>query len=120
MSVREEMLKEYLAGFQSMDPERSLRVAAPDFHILDGALEAPVSRADFPDYMLGWDDRMKALGGTGRYEISDEVVQDLDDCLLRWAWWKFIGTDIEGSALVKVTHDGVAYAKFAYFKTPGA
>ena len=82
MSDREEMLKEYLAGFQSMDPERSLRAATPDFHILDGALEVPVSRVDFPDYMLGWDDRMKALGGTGRYEVSDEVVQNLDDCLV--------------------------------------
>jgi hypothetical protein len=120
MSKRKEMLKEYLAGFQSMDPERSLRAAAPDFYILDGALEVPVSRARFPEYMLGWDERMKAIGGTGSYEVSDEVVQDLNDCLLRWAWWKFIGTEIEGSALVKVTDGGVAYAKFAYYKIPGA
>ena len=120
MSKREDMLREYLAGFQSMDPARSLRATAPDFRVLDGALEFPVSRASFPDYVLGWEERMKAIGGTGRYEVSDEVVQGLDDCLRRWAWWKFIGTDIEGSALVKVTDDGVAYAKFAYYGIPGA
>lgn len=118
MSKRLEMLKEYQKGVRSMDPERAMRVAAPGFIFVDGALEEPITQVNFSNYLLGWKERMKAIGGTGRYEVSDELEMDLPDHLLRWGWWKFIGTPIEGSALVKVTDKGVLYEKIAYYRMP--
>ena len=103
-----------------MDPERAMRAAAPDYRQFDGVLDSPVTRENFSEYLLGWEERMKAIGGSGRYEVSDELEQNLDDFLLRWAWWKFVGTDVEGSALLKVTDDGVIYEKIAYYKMPRA
>ncbi len=120
MLKRKTLLKEYLAGVQSMDPERAMRAAAPGYRWFDGALKSPVTRENFSEYLLDWEERMKAIGGSGRYEVSDELEQDLDDCLLRWAWWKFVSTDVEGSALLKVTDDGVIYEKIAYYKMPKA
>ncbi len=118
MSRRLEMLKEYQAGVRAMDPARAMAVAAPSFRFVDGALDYPVTRETFSDYLLGWETRMQSIGGTGRYEVSDELEQDLPEFLLRWGWWKFLGTEIEGSALVKVSDEGVLYEKIAYYQMP--
>ena len=101
-----------------MDPDRAMSVVAPDFHFVDGALDYLVTKENFSDYLKGWESRMQSIGGTGRYEVTDELEQDLPEHLLRWGWWKFTGTDIEGSALVKVTDVGVLYEKIAYYKMP--
>ena len=59
---------------------------------------------------------MQSIGGTGLYEVSDEIEIDSEEHLLRWGWWKFTGTEIEGSALVKVIDTGVLYEKIAYYQ----
>lgn len=110
------LLAEYLAGVQSMDPVRAMRAAAPGYLWYDGMVPEPITRERFADYLLSWEDRMKSIGGTGRYEVSDELAADRDGYILRWAWWKFVGTDVGGSALLKVGDEGVIYEKIAYFK----
>jgi len=115
---RLEMLKEYQKGVRSMDPERAMQAAAPGFLFVDGALVEPITRETFSEYLLGWKDRMKVIGGTGRYEVSDELEMNFPNHMLRWGWWKFIGTEIEGSAVVKVTDEGVLYEKIAYYRMP--
>ncbi|WP_263740023.1 hypothetical protein [Defluviimonas sp. WL0050] len=109
-------LREYLAGVQSMDPERAMRAAAPGYLWYDGMVAEPITKDQFANYLLGWEDRMKAIGGTGRYEVSDELSADQNGHILRWAWWRFVGTDVGGSALLKVGDEGVIYEKIAYFK----
>lgn len=99
-----------------MDPERAMRAAAPGYLWHDGMVEEPITKELFSDYLLGWEDRMKALGGTGRYEVSDELSADQDGHILRWAWWRFVDTDVGGSALLKVGDEGGLYEKIAYFK----
>ena len=115
---RAALLHEYLAGVQSMDPERAMQAAAPEFRWHDGMVAEPITRDRFAEYLTGWGDRMRSIGGTGRYEVSDELSADQDGHILRWAWWKFVGTDVEGSALLKVGDQGVIYEKIAYFKPP--
>ncbi|WP_073195809.1 hypothetical protein [Roseovarius marisflavi] len=113
---RMDLLKEYLAGVQSMDPKRAMRAAAPDYRWYDGMVSEPITKERFSEYLLNWEDRMRSIGGTGRYEVSDELLADQEGHILRWAWWKFVGTDVAGSALLKVGNDGVIYEKIAYFK----
>jgi hypothetical protein len=113
-------LKEYLAGVQSMDPERAMRAASPAYRWYDGMVAEPITQDHFAEYLLGWEDRMKSIGGTGRYDVSDELLADRGGYILRWAWWTFAGTDVEGSALLKVGDQGVIYEKTTYFKPIGS
>jgi hypothetical protein len=59
---------------------------------------------------------MRELGGTGRYEVIDEVIHDSDGILLKWGWWRFTGTDVQGASLLKITDEGVTFEKIAYYK----
>jgi len=118
MSRRREFLDGYNAGTRAMDPDRAMEFAAPDFKFLDGALDYVITRENFAEYLLGWEERMQSIGGTGRYEASEELSQDLEDVLLSWGWWKFHGTNIEGSALIKVSDEGVVFEKIAYYRMP--
>jgi ketosteroid isomerase-like protein len=116
MSKRLEILRFWVEAVRAMEPEKALEVATPDFLFMDGALSEPVTRDGFADYLLGWESRMRAIGGTGRYQVVDEVVQDSDSVLLKWGWWEFTGTDVQGASLVKVTDQGVSFEKIAYYK----
>ena len=116
MSRRLEILRSWVDAVRAMAPERALEFAAPDFIFFDGALSEPVTRESFAEYLLGWESRMRAIGGTGRYEVVDEVVLDRDDVLLKWGWWQFTGTDVQGASLVKITDRGVTFEKIAYYK----
>ena len=52
------------------------------------------------------------------FEIIDKVVQDKDGVLLEWYWWKLIGTEVEGAAVIKTTDEGVVFERLSYYKTP--
>jgi len=117
MSRRLEILDRWVAAVRAIDPDRALQYAASDFVFLDGALPEPVKRDGFAEYLRGWESRMRALGGTGRYEVIDEVIQDADGLLLKWGWWQFTGTDVQGASLLKITDDGVTFEKIAYYKS---
>jgi ketosteroid isomerase-like protein len=116
MSRRLEILPLWVEAVRSMDPKRALEFAAPDFVFLDGDLPEPVTHDGFADYLLSWESRMRELGGTGRYEVIDEVIQDSDSILLKWGWWQFTGTDVQGASLLKITDEGVTFEKIAYYK----
>jgi len=116
MSSRQEILRFWVDAVRAMDPERALQVATPDFLFLDGLLPEPVTRDGFADYLMGWESRMRKIGGTGLYEVTDEVIQDSNGLLLKWGWWQFTGTDVQGASLVKVTDQGVSFEKIAYYK----
>ena len=112
MSRRLDILPLWVEAIRAMEPERALQFAAPDFVFFDGALSEPVTRDGFADYLLSWESRMRMIGGSGRYE----VIQDRDGVLLKWGWWQFTGTDVQGSSLLKVTDEGVTFEKIAYYK----
>jgi len=120
MSNREDHLKAYIHGWKSMDVEVVRSVLADGFVFDDPALPAPVTKASIADYMASWAERIHALSGAWVYENSDEVIDDQDGVLLRWKWWRFTGTHIQGSAVTKTTDKGMIYERLAYFTTPAA
>ena len=115
MSKRRDYLNTYIEGWRSMDVELVLSALAEGFVFDDPALPEPVTKATMAGYMSSWEDKTKALSGTWRYENSHEVVQDQDGVLLRWKWWRFTGTDVQGSALTKTSDDGMLYERIAYY-----
>ena len=115
MSKRREFLAVWVDAVRAMEPKKALLVATPDFVFFDGLLSEPVTQETFSEYLLGWEARMISIGGNGRYEVIDEVIQDDGDVLLKWGWWQFTGTKLQGASLVKVTNKGVCYEKIAYY-----
>ncbi len=115
MSKRREHLNAYVEGARSMNAKLVLSALAEGFVFDDPALPEPVTKATMVDYMSSWEEKTKALSGNWRYENFDEVVQDRDGVLLRWKWWRFTGTNIQGSALTKTTDDGMVYERIAYY-----
>ncbi len=105
MSRRLEILPLWVEAVRTMEPERALEFVAPDFVFLDGALSEPVTRDGFADYLLGWESRMRAIGGTGRYEVIDEVVQDGDSVLLTPA--PYLGSRSRRSSAVHAAQESL-------------
>lgn len=101
-----------------MDVELVLSALADGFVFDDPALAEPVTKSTMAGYMASWSERTKALTGAWRYENAHEVVEDRDGVLLRWKWWRFTGTAIQGSALTKTTDDGMVFERIAYYTTP--
>jgi len=120
MSQRLDVMHYWIDAVRAMKPAKALEVAAPDFRFYDGTLSAPVTRDNFSEYLLGWESRMRSIGGTGRYEVIDEIIQDSDDVLRKWGWWQFIGTEVQGAAVLKITDQGVSFEKIAYYRAPTA
>jgi hypothetical protein len=118
MSKRWDHLNAYVEGWRSMNCALVLGALADGFVFDDPALPEPVTKTTMAEYMSSWEARTKALSGTWRYDNSDEVVQDRDGVLLRWKWWRFTGTGIQGSALTKTTDDGMIYERIAYYTAP--
>jgi len=101
-----------------MNIELVLGALADGFTFDDSALPEPVTKATMADYMASWAERMRALSGDWRYENSDEVIRDRDGVLLRWKWWRFTGTNLQGSAFTKTTDDGMITERIAYYVAP--
>ena len=120
MSKRHDHLAAYVEGWRTMDAELVLSALADGFVFDDPAHGEPVTKSTMAGFMASWDERTRALSGSWRYENSDEVVEDRDGVLLRWKWWRFAGTDIQGSALTKTGDDGMLSERIAYYPVPPA
>ena len=118
MTNRDKILEAYRDGWREMNPEKVIATLAPGFIFDDPALPKPITEETVAQYMASWNDRVKELSGEWSYVHSDEVQEDKDGVLLRWGWWKFAGTDLEGSRNLKVTDDGVIFERIAYYTTP--
>ena len=57
--------------------------------------------------MPKWPAKAAALGAAFEFEIVDKVVRDDDGLLLEWYWWRLVGADVEGSAVIKTSDEGV-------------
>lgn len=113
MADRFERLNDYLGSWS--EPHRLVSALADDFVLDDPAEPFPITKATFADWMARRERNMRAIGGTGRVEAFDAVEYDHDGILLRWSWWHFVGTNVEGASIVKVTDRGVAHHRIAYF-----
>ena len=120
MSKRHDHLAAYVEGWRTMNVELVLSSLADGFVFDDPARGDAVTKPTMADYMASWDERTGALSGSWHYENSHEVVDDRDGILLRWKWWRFTGTDIQGSALTKTGDEGMLFERITYFPAPPA
>jgi hypothetical protein len=118
MSKRGNYRSLYAEGWQKLDVEMLLLAVADDFQMDDPALPDPVTKSTLQEYIASLRQELEALGTTTEFEISDSVEQDKDGVLLDWNWWKYPGTDLQGSAVIKTTDEGVVYERMAYYIAP--
>jgi hypothetical protein len=119
MSKRARHRARYIEAWNTMDAEKLLASVADGFVFDDPADPAPVTKARLVDYMPRWPEKAGALGAGFAFEIVDKVVRDQDGVLLEWYWWRLAGTDVEETAVIKTTDDGVLSERLTYYKTPG-
>ena len=59
---------------------------------------------------------MGAEENASPFLIYSDVVIDYDTTpVTGWCWWQVNGTSLQGSALIKVSEQGVLHEKIAYF-----
>ncbi len=120
MSERTIKRSDYEEGWDTWNAELLLSTLADDFVFDDPAMTEPVTKSNMVDYMLGWKDRVKQLGGTGEIDSTERVTIDEDGAIVAWNWWSFVGTKYEGSAVTRTTDEGVQYERITYYpNTPG-
>jgi len=101
-----------------MDAEKLLASVADDFLFDDPTDAQPVTKATLAAYMPKWPAKAAALGAAFEFEFVDKVVRDDGGLLLEWYWWRLIGADVEGSAVIKTSDNGVMSERLTYYKTP--
>ena len=118
MSKRKQLRAQYIEGWEKMDAQMLLSSVSDDFIFDDPAESEAITKAKFESYMPTWPSKARALNAEFAFQITDKVVHDKDGILMEWYWWRLIGTEVEGAAVIKTTDNGVEYEKFAYYKTP--
>ena len=114
---RIEIRQHYGRGWDTWDSRLLCSTLAEGFIFDDPAMEEPVTAENMSEYMAGWKDRVKKLGGTGVITSKDRVRMDIDGAYITWHWWGFEGTKFEGSAMTKTTVHGVLYERMTYYPT---
>ena len=115
MSERTEKRSDYGEGWDTWNADLLVSSLMEDFIFDDPAMPEPVTKANMADYMRGWKDRVKQLGGTGEIGSRDRVTVDEDGAIVSWHWWTFVGTDYEGSAVTRTNDEGVQYERSTYY-----
>ena len=115
MLERTEKRSDYGEGWDTWNADLLLSTLADDFVFDDPAMPESVTKANMADYMMGWMDRVKQLGGTGEIESTERVTIDEDEAIVAWNWWSFVGTKYEGSAVTRTTDEGVQYERITYY-----
>ena len=118
MSKRVQHRARYIDGWNSMDAEKLLLSITDDFVFDDPADPEPITKAMLVGYMPRWPEKAAALGAGFDFETVDKVVQDKDGILLEGYWWRLAGTDVEGSAVIKTSDEGVMSERLTYFRSP--
>ena len=78
MSECTQKRSDYEEGWDTWNSDLLLSTLADDFVFDDPAMPEPVNKAKMGDYMMGWKDRVKQLGGTGEIDSSERVTIDED------------------------------------------
>jgi len=87
MSKCTDKRKAYGEGWDTWNVDLLLSSLTDDFTFDDPAMPEPVTKANMAEYMAGWKDRVKQLGGT----------------------------NYEGSAVTRTTDGGVQYERITYY-----
>lgn len=118
MSRREDLRARYIEGWNTMDAALLVSSVTEDFVFDDPAEPRLILKADLPDYLPVWPAKAAKLGARFEFEMTDKVVQDQGGILLEWYWWRLIGTDVEGAAVIRTTDEGVQSERLVYYRCP--
>jgi hypothetical protein len=108
----------YAEGWTNGDSATILSVVSDAF-IFDDPNAGKISKADFPEYFSGLKAAATSMRGADQegafMELSEVITMDGDDGLTASCWWEILGTNIQGSGLIKVANDGVVSEQIAYY-----
>ena len=116
MSIQDHIAA-FAEGWTTGNLERILESLAPQF-TLDDPNAGEFGKSDIPAYLDGLKLAVGELRGQMPYaplmEMSEVVIKDDETPTSVWAWWAVPGTPLAGSALVKVSEDGVVSERLTY------
>lgn len=109
----------YLDGWKQGDGEISLPATSDGF-TYDDPDTGTIQRQDFVQFVNDFKDMAIEMGAEKDIQpflkYSDTVIhEDSDTTATVWCWWHANGTDLQGSAVIKVNEQGVLHEKIAYF-----
>ena len=113
-----QFIETYLKDWESGDEELSLSVTADNFSY-DDPNTGTISRSDFVAFVNDFKQVAIEMGAKGNanpfLNYSDIVIKEYETTASVWCWWHAVGTDLQGSALIKVNKHGILHEKIAYF-----
>jgi hypothetical protein len=114
----ENNIKNYLKGWELGDGELSLSVTSKDF-TYDDPDTGTIFRKDFVDFVNDFKRLAIEMGAKENAKpfliYSDQVIQQENDITTIWCWWQANGTELQGSAVIKASEQGILHEKIAYF-----
>ncbi len=112
-------LGKYAEGWIKGDPDTVFSSLA-DEYVLDDPSVGKISKAGFHEYFNELKGMVTSMGGGGDpfMELTEIVTSEEDGVLTAWAWWKILGTPLEGGGLIKVTDNGVISERLTNYAKP--
>ena len=122
MSIRQ-IIENYLKGWELGDGALSLGATADSF-CYDDPNTGRIPRNEFVAFVEDFKRAAIEMGAAENanpfLRYSDIVIKDDELPATVWCWWQAVGTELQGSALVRVGEEGVLHEKIAYFsRLPG-
>lgn len=113
-----EIIETYLKGWELGDGELSLSVTADNFYY-DDPNTGRIQRDQFVEFVNDFKTAAVEMGGDENaipfLEYRDIVIKNDTSPATLWCWWRACGTELQGSALVKIAENGVLNERIAYF-----
>ena len=108
----------YAEGWTLGDSEKIMSAVSPDM-VLDDPNVGKINHDALPDYIAGLKNAVAELRAGDAHDklmdMSEIVIKDDETPVLIWAWFTVPGTALAGSALIKVTDEGVIEERMAYY-----
>lgn len=117
MSIQD-YIASYAEGWTLGDSEKIMSAVSPNV-VLDDPNVGRINRDALPDYIAGLKNAVAQLRAGNDHdklmEMSEIVIKDDETPVSIWAWFTVPGTALAGSALIKVTDEGVIEERIAYY-----
>ena len=111
-------IETYLKGWELADGELSLSATADSFYY-DDPNSGRIPREEFVKFVNDFKLAAVEMGADEDahpfLHYSDIVVKDDELPATVWCWWQANGTSLQGSAVIKVSGEGVLNERIAYF-----
>jgi hypothetical protein len=107
----------YAEGWTKGDADIILKAVSNDY-TFDDPNVGKLGKSEFSAYLSGMKETVRSLRGGNLpdpFMAITEVVTQEEGVLTAWCWWAVPGTEIKGSALIKVGAEGVRSEVITYY-----